>query len=514
MKRHDYNLLVVEDSKLINNALCDLLNKSTKPRFNIYSSETLKEARDILQKTPVEFIILDLELPDGTGEELLGYLGSTELYIHSKVIVLTGSIDKKRRDKLFQLGIIDYLSKDNPINFLANEIKKSISQFVSHHNTHILVVDDSNFFANHIATVLRNQNYHVDTCLHSTEVYDFLKHNHVNLLITDLEMPEMNGIELLRHIRKDDQFLDLPIIGISGTSNHDLIAKLLKSGANDFLSKPFVIENLILKVDIAVSLYKKQRKLMDLNEYLEEEIERNVEDIRKKDQLLELENRHAQMGEMIGSLTHQWKQPLHAINLAAEYIKQISKNIETTQMLKTVEDQVSFLSDTMTHFRDFFKPSKSKEVFSIVQAFESVVKLLGDTYEDIDISIVGDPKICINGYQNEFYQVVINMLNNSQDAFKSNKIDDCKIDINVSLNDRDIVVSICDNAGGIPKNIIDKVFDQYISTKGSKGTGIGLHMSRSIIEKVEGSIEVENIAEGSCFIIKFPFNGSLYKFKE
>ncbi len=509
IKRYDYTLLIVEDSKLINSALCDMLSKSHTPRFKIHSAETLAEARDILGEHPVDFIVLDLELPDGTGEELMGYLGATELYERSKVIVLTGSIDKMRRDNLFQLGIIDYLSKDNPVNFLANEIKKSIAQFISHENTRILVVDDSKFFADHVSTVLRNQNYTVFTCLHSTEVYAFLKNNSVNLLLTDLEMPEMNGIELLRQIRKDDEMLDLPIIGISGTTNQDLISKLLKSGANDFLAKPFLIENLLLKVDVTVSLYKKQRKLMELNEYLQDEINRNVEEIRNKDQLLELDNRHAQMGEMVGSLTHQWKQPLHGISLAAEYIRHLSADDhETDETVQTILEQVQFLSDTMEYFRHFFKPVKERERFSILGAFENVLLLLGETYENIDITLDGNEKLLASGYPNEFYQVIINLLNNAQDAFEENHVTQRRVTVKIASENSHTVTTVCDNAGGIPETIMETLFEQYVTTKEKKGTGIGLHLSRSIIEKIGGTVTVHNMQEGACFTITLPLEGT------
>lgn len=505
ISRYDYNLLVVEDSKLINTTLCDLLSKSFMPRFKIHTAMTLEEARGILEKHPIDFITLDLELPDGSGEELIGYLIISELNNQAKVIVLTGNIEKERRDHLFQLGVIDYLSKDNPINFLANEITKSIAQYVSHKNIHVLVVDDSKFFANHVTAILKNQNYTVYTCLESPKVYGMLKSLPINLVVTDLEMPEMDGIELLREIRKDDEFLDLPIIGLSGTNNQDLISRLLKSGANDFLSKPFTTENLLLKVDISVSLHKKQRKLMELNQYLQEEIARSVEEIRSRDQIMELDNRHAQMGQMVGSLIHQWKQPLHAINLATDYIKNFSAEDEVTiEMVDTIQDQVYFLNDTMNHFRDFFKPAKEQVNFSVLGAFRDVIKMLKDTYVAIDIVLEGDDSLHVLGYPNEFAQVIINLFSNAQDAFVIHQIVKPCIMVNVKHADGNIITTICDNAGGIPDKIIKTLFMQYVSTKGDSGTGIGLHLSRLIITKMNGIIDVENQEDGACFILTLP----------
>jgi len=503
--RHHFKILVVEDSSLINNALCDRLKHSHFPNFTVFSANSLEEARTILHNEAIDFIILDLELPDGTGEDLMEYMVLEKLTAHSKVIVLTGSIDRQRRENLFQLGIIDYLSKDNPINFLANEIKKSINHYHTHANTKILVVDDSKFFANYVATVLRNQNYSVSVCTQSTEVYQSLKNDPVNLLITDLEMPGMDGIQLLHHIRKDDSLLDLPIIGLSGTQNQDLITRLLKSGANDFLSKPFMVENLLLKVDITVALYKKQRKLNELNKFLEEEVKNKVEEIRGKDQILELDNRHAQMGQMIAALIHQWKQPLNGITLAAEYIDQITQeNTEVNETLGMIKEQVLFLSDTMNHFRDFFKPAKELVNYSIRESCENILDLLGDTYHEIAISLEGDKNLYVRGYPNEFYQVIINLLNNAQDAFRERHVKESKIEIRVMESGSNAILELQDNAGGIPESIIHKIFDEYVSSKASGGTGIGLYLCRSVVQKIGGSIEVENKNGGACFIITLP----------
>jgi two-component system, sensor histidine kinase and response regulator len=505
MKKFDFKILVVEDSKLINTNLCSYLEKSTAPTFDIYSVMNLEDARYILETEEIDFVILDLELPDGQGEELVEFIKDKSTLTEAKIIVLTSSAEKTRRDKLFEMGIIDYLSKDNPMNFLSNEIAKSIVQFTEHKKYKILIVDDSKFFANFVAKILINQNYTVTTCLHSKEVVALLKADPVHLLVTDLEMPELSGIELLRQIREDDQLLDLPIIGMSGTNNQDLITRVLKSGANDFLAKPFSIETFLLKIDVTLTLYKKKRTLMELNECLHSEVERNVEEVRSKDQLLELENRHSQMGQMMGSLIHQWKQPLNGISLSADYIKMIKGDDEVLDSVQTIQDQVQFLAETMEYFRDFFKPSKNVDEFSVIGAFENVMKLLGDTYSEIDISIEGDRSLAVKGHTNEFYQIIINLLNNAQDAFIDTNMDVGKVEVKVEEDSNEtLLITVSDNAGGIPGEIMSSIFEQYTSTKDKRGTGIGLHMSRSVIQKMGGVIDVCNRKEGACFSMVMP----------
>ncbi len=508
MKSNNPSLLLIEDSKMINTALSAQLQKSSMPNFDVHTALTLETAKSIIHEQHIDYIILDLELPDGTGEDFITYLQTNGLDEKIKTIILTGNVQKERRSKLFEMGIIDYLSKDNPINFLANEIIKSINHHISHHDVRILIVDDSSTYLKHLKNILQNRNYIVEVTQHSSEVYETLKNKAFNLLITDLEMPEMSGIELLRQIRGDDQLLDLPIIGISGTTNQDLVAQLLKSGANDFLQKPFSIENLLLKVEVSVSLHKKQRKLNELNEFLQEEVRQKVAQIHQTNQLLELENRHAQMGHMVSALTHQWKQPLHGISLAADYIKHMgTADEEIIETINMIQEQVHFLSETMDSFKHFFKPGKEQKEFSVLGAFESVLKILGETYDNMDITLNGDKSLFTRGYPNEFYQVIINLLNNAQDAFEEHQHEQPEININVTQEGDTILTSVCDNAGGIPETIITKLFDQYVSTKGNKGSGIGLDMTRTIIEKIHGTIRAENRENGACFTIILP----LYK---
>ncbi len=510
MKHVDLSLLIVEDSSTVNGALCEALEKSNMPHFDLHSALTLVQAKSIIETQKIDYIILDLELPDGTGEELIHYIKSLDINKATRVIVLTGNVEKNRRDRLFQMGIIDYLSKDNPINFLTNEIIKTINHHIDNKDARILVVDDSKVYLKQVETILRNQNYIVETCLHSQDVYSTLKRDPFNLLITDVEMSEINCLELLRQIREDNELLDLPIICISNTTNQNLIAQLLKSGANDFLVKPFSVENLLLKVDVAIYLYKRQRKLSELNHFLQDEIRRKLEELRKKDKLLELENRHAQMGQMVSALTHQWKQPLQGINLAADYIKYKSTADEdTVETAEMIQEQVRFLSETMDYFKHFFKPVKEQEHFSVVGAFESVLKNLGGTYESISIIVNGDKGLYTKGYPNEFYQVVINLLNNAQDAFEEHQCEQREVKINVGQDNHQIIIHFCDNAGGIPEEIIGTLFDQYITTKGSKGTGIGLDISRMIIQKVNGTISVENRENEACFTICLPLSTDL-----
>lgn len=505
MKRNNYTLLVVEPAETITGAIRETLGESEIPRFEILGVSTLAQAVEMLSTRETDFIVLDMELPDGSGEELIGYLIALELPELPKIIVLTNAIDHAHRTHLFQLGIIDYLLKTNPVNFLAQELLKSIRQTIAHHESRILIADTSEHFTEYAAAVLRNQNYGVEICSDQDKIVRHLQTGTFHLFIADLGMVGGEELALLRTIRRDTTLMDIPIIGLGETTHPETVARLLKSGGNDFLPKPVDIESLLPKIDALIAIYKKQLQLVELNTYLEREVQKSVEAIRTKDHLLELENRHAQTGRLIGALTHQWKQPLNAIGLAADFIGQtLPEASESSEMILVLKEQVRFLADTMNHFRRFFKPAGYKEPFSVVNAIQDVLKLLGETYLSLNISVEGDAALRTLGYPNEFHQVVINLLNNAQDAYEEKKIPYGKVTVSVRRENGRIIMTCRDEAGGIPESIITNLFDQYVSTKGEKGTGIGLHMSRAIIRKIGGSITVDNWEQGTRFTLNLP----------
>jgi C4-dicarboxylate-specific signal transduction histidine kinase len=163
------------------------------------------------------------------------------------------------------------------------------------------------------------------------------------------------------------------------------------------------------------------------------------------------------------------------------------------------------MSKTIDDFRDFFKPNKQIEVFSISKAIDTTLEIIGASFTNHMIAFEKDLKdeYCSEGFSSEFSQVLLNILNNAKDALVEKDVADKKILFKVSANEKSVKIDIEDNAGGIPEAILQKVFDPYFTTKEEgKGTGIGLYMSKTIIEhNMRGKLTASNTENGARFTI-------------
>mgnify|MGYP000238062494 CR=1 FL=1 len=238
----------------------------------------------------------------------------------------------------------------------------------------------------------------------------------------------------------------------------------------------------------------------------------DLSDLKEKEKLLFQQSKMALMGEMMSAIAHQWRQPLNAIaalNMTVETKLEFNDNSLTLQdyspVSEKIQNQLNYMSKTIDDFRDFFIPSKRKVNFSIGKAIHNVYEMISPQLKSHNIQVTIDAQsIIINGYQNEFKQVLINIINNSKDAILSKKRKVGYIVIEVTaLKEKSTLISISDNGGGIDEEIILKIFDPYFTTKfTSQGTGIGLYMSKMIIEKsMRGQLSVRNTKSGAIFEI-------------
>jgi len=236
-----------------------------------------------------------------------------------------------------------------------------------------------------------------------------------------------------------------------------------------------------------------------------------LKESKQKDNILIQQSKMASMGEMIGNIAHQWRQPLNALGLTIQKIKMYhDEDILTTKELdKSVEKSkmlINKMSATIDDFRNFFKVNKVKQNFCINEAIMNTSLLLESSlvHHNIKLNIKSDNEINHLGYQNELEQVLLNIINNSKDALIEKSTQNPTIAIKLLSNDNVIDIVVSDNAGGIPSSIIEKIFEPYFTTKEQgKGTGIGLYMSKMIIEtNMNGILKVKNIKDGACFTIQ------------
>ena len=216
----------------------------------------------------------------------------------------------------------------------------------------------------------------------------------------------------------------------------------------------------------------------------------------------------ASMGEMIGNIAHQWRQPLTHLSYIIMNLRAAYENdkLDKTYLEKKTDEankQIEFMSHTIDDFRNFFKISKQKDEFSLIECINESINLLNETFKSSNIKLDFNYKedIKIKTYKGELSQVIFNLLNNAKDEFIKQSIEDGEITINLIKKEKNIIIEIIDNAGGINKKIIGKIFEPYFTTK-EKGLGIGLYMSKVIIEKnIGGKLEVKNTMNGVKFII-------------
>jgi C4-dicarboxylate-specific signal transduction histidine kinase len=260
-----------------------------------------------------------------------------------------------------------------------------------------------------------------------------------------------------------------------------------------------------------IELREARTDLEELNHTLEVRIVEAVEALRQKDQMLILHDRFAVMGEMINNIAHQWRQPLNTLGLVVQQVPLLYGSDEfNLEFLKKNAAQSMELIQSMSHtindFMNFFKSDKEVVVFSINEVITRTLSLVKKSFEDQSVGIVfhpdGDP--IANGFPNEYSQVLLNILMNARDALIGNDVDDALILIHSFARGNTSVVTIIDNGGGVPNEIIDRLFDPYFTTKGpDKGTGIGLFMSKAIIEKnMGGKLTVCNVGRGAEFRIE------------
>ena len=233
---------------------------------------------------------------------------------------------------------------------------------------------------------------------------------------------------------------------------------------------------------------------------LEHDIKEATTVIHNQDMQLIQQSRMAVMGDMMNAIIHQWKQPLSIIsvsNSATElYLSydNIDKNL-IFQNVTNITNQIENMNNTMNDFRDFFI-SKPKANYNINNSIHDVLKLTKSVFiiKNITINLNLEDDLYTIGYANEFNQVLINILNNARDVILEKNVSIKDIMIKSYKENDKVFVTITDLAGGIPDDIIDKIFDPYFTTKNyENGTGIGLNMSKTIIEKVNGKLKVKNV---------------------
>lgn len=256
--------------------------------------------------------------------------------------------------------------------------------------------------------------------------------------------------------------------------------------------------------------------LWHLNKSLEQRVWVEVAKNREKDHLLIHQSRLAAMGEMIGNIAHQWRQPLNALGLLLINIQDAYAHHECDQnyldeSVAKGRQLIDKMSSTIDDFRNFFKPDREKVRFSLERAVRDALSVVESSFISNGITVALEIKqdASVMGFPNEYAQVVLNILGNAKDAILTQNVQNGRVEIVIGQDEVQAYVSIRDNGGGVEGDVIEKIFDPYFTTR-EKGTGIGLYMSKMIIENnMNGRIEVRNTHDGAEFrvVTPLPDNG-------
>ncbi len=263
------------------------------------------------------------------------------------------------------------------------------------------------------------------------------------------------------------------------------------------------------------AILTKQQELEEMNRSLEDRIQKAVDELRQKDQVLMRQSRMAAMGEMIGNIAHQWRQPLNALGLVIANIKDAYdyNELDAEYLSQAVTDSnrlVQKMSSTISDFANFFRPDKKITAFSGFKQIRDAIALVEASFKNNNIIIHCDAAedIMLLGYPNEFSQVLLNLLVNAKDAIQSAKQPEGRVNVALTTVGDKGCITVRDNGGGIPEKIRDRIFDPYFSTK-LQGSGIGLYMSKMIIEgNMNGTITARNIGDGAEFTIYVPLSAA------
>ncbi len=257
-----------------------------------------------------------------------------------------------------------------------------------------------------------------------------------------------------------------------------------------------------------------ENKVISILEKENKELKKQLETLSNqnhlKDEIVIQQSKMASMGEMINNIAHQWRQPLMEISsllMNTEAKIKINGHIPNEDIIDTIDKSnqvIKFMSETIDDFRNFFATDKQKENFIVAEKISSVLNIMKMSLSsnNIKVNVIIKDNIKIYGLENEYAQVLVNIIANAKDAIVSNNILNGKIVIKLYKKNSKSILEIEDNAGGIPLEPKDKVFEPFFTYKKKHGTGIGLFMSKLIIENsMSGKLKVENKNKGACFSI-------------
>jgi len=502
------SILIVDDSTLVN----DSLSKSLQAKgFDVTQAFTISQAKNMLQLHSFDYTLLDLELPDGVGEDILPYLQEQK---NMKVIVLTSSRDKQRREKLFNFNIVvDYIIKERYFDDMELAIVQLIQKVATNHTLNMLIVEDSQIMLGYLQNLLSKRGFNVFTASSGKAALEIIGKEKIDGMIIDLEMPIMDGTMLLDLIKKDKKNLLTQIMILSGTNDLDKVARVIKKGANDFMKKPFSNEELILKIDKMMQDVKQQKVIKEQEEALfkkNKELERKYKELEIANKKIKAANKSK--SNFLSVMSHEIRTPLNAIIGFVQLLKKDETDPKKQKYLETVDKSSQMLTNVINDILDISKIESGKfklemtsfnpkeEFHLLYMLFEQSAILKGvELVDNISPSLPQFLKSDILRIK----QILSNLLSNAIKFTPSGK----KISLNIEFNKEKstLMCEVQDEGIGISKeNVVNvtKAFTQADDSTSRKygGTGLGLSIVKNLLKLFHSTLIIKSeLGSGSSF---------------
>jgi two-component system NtrC family sensor kinase len=537
-------VLIVDDDKIIREQLAKELKRNF---FNTLLAADGKTALEKLSENKVDILILDIKLPDMDGLEVLQKV--KEKTPGCEVIVVTGFGTREIAVQSLRRGAIDYIDKPLDMEDLFAALgraqeKLSEKEELSYENT-ILVIDDEEVIVKRLKKFLEKEGYAVFTALNGKEGLAVIASNKIDVVITDIRMGDMDGIEVIQKAKK--LYRDIEGIVVTGHTDQELTVRSLRAGASDYITKPINLDTLLFSIKKATEkinlnrnqLYRNRELkiskeiISKMNEELERRIKERSQELSQTQAQLIQTSKLATLGEMSAGLAHEMNQPLGGISLTARNFQKLMERGKLTEEelasgLTDIESLVKRMSKIIQHIRTFARQDTLKFIeVNLNETIEAALSLLGEQLRLHEIEVVRElapdlPRITGEPYQLE--QVWINLITNARDAVEEQgkrlaadkgKVSDYKKVITISTRCSNknkapsLEVAVVDNGIGIAEGQKEKILEPFFTTKEvGKSMGLGLSISYGIIENHKGTIKVEsNEGEGCGFSVLLPVEG-------
>lgn len=368
----------------------------------------------------------------------------------------------------------------------------------------ILIVDDISANIKLLKDLLQHEGYNIKVANNGQRALDIVEKEPIaDLILLDIMMPEMDGYQVCQKLKNNELTSNIPIIFITAKKTIQDEEKGFELGAVDYITKPISKAILFARV-------KTHLKLKEFMDNLSHKADKETELRLHQEKILIQQSKQAAMGEMIDAIAHQWMQPLNLMSMDVEMLTfdfEYENETINSQYIENFStkfnNQITHLKETMNKFRTFLRPVNHDESFSVDEAIEATLVLLHDEMikNNIQINTSLAKGIIFEGSATEFKHILINLINNSKDAFIEKDIQNRTIDL-ILKKEKQVTLEVIDNAGGIPPSIIHDIFNANVTTKElGKGTGIGLYISQQIANKLLIALTVENTTDGAKFIL-------------